>query len=482
MPYPQRNWQIKSLWIAIFADFILTITISLSYHWGYLSSIVDLGTFDQAVWGTLHGDFFLNTHNMFNVPINYLGIHFRPILLIFLPFYALLPKAEWMILAQSLALSVTAWPIYLIAKQITKSESISFFWGLIYLINPFVLGVPPWNFRPISLAVPFIALAYLAIEKSNFRLLIISCFLIVLCKEHFGIMVMGFGFLWGIRNRKWKQGITLVSFGTIYTILILGVIMPAISPTGEHVMLSKGLGQVSRYSWIGGSLKEVFQTLLFHPIFVIKTAMLNMGGGMYLFLLLMFLCGFPLVAPEFILPGLADLSANMLSANPMPRSIISYHSVSLVPVIIVAAIYGLKRISRWTKKLSIKEWSSFLLILNLVGSYFFFPLPLPGARNYWNPTHLINLPDPVVEQIRSVIGAQASVSAQANIGSHFSQRREIYRFPNKVGEVDAVILRLESPTKNINNLPRQIKNNRKDIIGSLDSHLQMDRTDYIVCH
>ena len=87
MPDTQRNWQTKSLWIAISVYFILTLSISLSYYWGYMSSINDLGTFDQAVWGTLHGDFFLNTHNMFNAPINYFGIHFRPILLMFLPFY-----------------------------------------------------------------------------------------------------------------------------------------------------------------------------------------------------------------------------------------------------------------------------------------------------------------------------------------------------------------------------------------------------------
>jgi uncharacterized membrane protein len=444
-----------------------------------MSSINDLGTFDQAVWGTLHGDFFLNTHNMFNVPINYFGIHFRPILLIFLPFYALLPRPEWMILSQSLALSLTAWAIYLLAKRVSKSETAAFFWVIIYMINPFVMSVPPWIFRPISLAVPFIIFSMLAIEESNFPLLLISCFFIVLCKEHLGIMVIGFGILWVIRNRKWKQGILLVSFGAIYTILVLGAIMPALSPTGEHVMLGKGLGQVSRYSWLGGSLKEVFQTLLFHPIFVIKTAMLKMGGGNYLLLLLIFLCGLPLVAPEFILPGLADLSANMLSANPMPRAIIAYHTVCLVPVIIVAAVYGAERISRWSKKNPIKELASFVLIVSLVGGYFLSPLPLPGARNFWKPAHFINLPDPIVKKVRSAVGKEASVSAQANIGSHFSQRRNIYLYPNKLGEVDAIILRLRSPTNNINNLPEKIKKHRKYVIGSLDAHLQMDRTEYI---
>ncbi|MBE9573268.1 MAG: hypothetical protein IMF11_21785 [Proteobacteria bacterium] len=77
------------------------------------------------------------------------------------------------------------------------------------------------------------------------------------------------------------------------------------------------------------------------------------------------------------------------------------------------------------------------------------------------------------------MGENASVSAQANVGSHFSQRHEIYRYPNMVGEVDAIILRLESPTKNINNLPEQLIEHRTSCLRMLDFHLQMDRIEYI---
>ena len=104
---------------------------------------------------------------------------------------------------------------------------------------------------------------------------------------------------------------------------------------------------------------------------------------------------------------------------------------------------------------------------------------MPGAVNHWKPTNFLNLPDPSVSAIRSFLDEKASVSAQANIGSHFSQRREIYRYPNKVGEVDAIILRLESPTANINNLPDGLKDPRRNVLKMLDSHLQMDRMEYI---
>jgi len=474
-----KNVPKSILLISIFAYFMLILCIGLSYHWGYLSTLEDIGTFDQAIWGTLHGDFFLNTHNDFNVPINYLGFHFRPILMIFLPFYAILPKVEWMILAQSLALSLSAWPIYLLAKQVSKSDFAALFWAVAYMVHPFVINVSPWVFRPESLAVPFIAAALLSIEKSNLYLLLLSCFFIVLCKEHFGIMVIGLGILWGLRNRKWKQAMLIISGGTAYSVLVLGLIMPALSPIGKHVMLGEGLGQVSRYSWLGHSLKEVFQSLFFHPISVAKIAVLEMGGGFYLLLLLIFFLGLPLAAPEFLLPGLADLTANMLSANPMPRNAFAYHSVSLIPVFTVAAVYGTERIYRWTKKFTAKEWAVFAAIACFIGGYFLGPLPLPGARNKWAPTNFLNCPDPVLPTVRSVVGDNSSVTAQANIGAHFSQREQIYQYPNKVTQVDVIVLRLESPTSNISNFFNQSINKRKYLTGMLDAHLQMDREDYI---
>lgn len=48
-----------------------------------------------------------------------------------------------------------------------------------------------------------------------------------------------------------------------------------------------------------------------------------------------------------------------------------------------------------------------------------------------------------------------------------------------IDEVDAVILRMESPTKNVNNLPESLITIRKHSLRMLDSHLQLDRIDYI---
>ncbi|MGB6012803.1 MAG: DUF2079 domain-containing protein, partial [Desulfobacterales bacterium] len=63
-----------------------------------MSSINDLGQFDQAVWGGLHGEPFLNTITL-NQPANWLGLHFQPILILFVPLYAIIPSIIWLTIA-----------------------------------------------------------------------------------------------------------------------------------------------------------------------------------------------------------------------------------------------------------------------------------------------------------------------------------------------------------------------------------------------
>ena len=466
------------LWIAIAVHFIFLMLIGLSRHWGFMSSINDLGQFDQVIWGGLHGEPFLNTITL-NQRVNWLGLHFQPILILFVPLYAIIPSVIWMTTLQAFALSVGAWPIFLIANRVCLSEKAGLMWAIVYLVNPYLLNGAAWDFHIISLAVPFIAFSMFSIESKNFRLLFFSCLVILSCKEHLGVMVIGFGLLWWIKNRDWKPAVGLIFMGAVHSILIIGTIMPALSPTGEHLMFEDGFGHLTRYSWLGNSLKEIFQVILFNPIYVVKTVVIEMNGARYLFGLLMTFLGYPVAALEYLLPASADLFANILSANPMPKNIYSYHSVSLIPVFTIAGVYGAERISRWTKKFSVKELSGFAVITGLILGYYFLPLPLPGASNFWSPVRFFNLPDPIVHNIHNIVGREASVSSQANVGAYFSQRKEIYRFPNKVGEADAIVLRLKSPTSHINNFPDQIKNGRKYRINMLDAHLQMDRIEYI---
>jgi uncharacterized membrane protein len=163
----ENFWQ-KCMIAALLVHFFLLFFLGYFRHWGYMNSIYDLGVFDQAVWGILHDKPLISTIH-FNRPINWLGFHFHPILFLFSALYFISPSVNWFIVAQALALSLTAWPIFLIGKQVCQSEKAGFLWALCYLVNPFLLNSAAWDFHPMSLAVPFIASALLAIERKNFR-------------------------------------------------------------------------------------------------------------------------------------------------------------------------------------------------------------------------------------------------------------------------------------------------------------------------
>lgn len=444
----------------------------ISRHFNYLTSINDLGHMDQAVWGTLKGEIFLNS-DVFNKPISRLGIHFDPVLALFAPFYLLVPSVVWLIVAQAVAVPLTGLPIYFLARKVCQSEKAAFFWATACLLSPFMMSAASWDFHPVSLAAPFIALAYLSVEKRQAIVLFGACLFVLLCKEHFGLLVIGFGLLWYIRHRDWKTSLSLILLGLGSMVMIFKVIMPAFSPTGQHLMMSKDLGQLSRYVWLGHSLEEIVVNILVNPLDILRKTFIDMGGLSYLVLLLLpFLC-LPLVGCEFLLPGFADLLVNLLSAVPLPRSYSAYHSVTLIPVLIAAGIYGSHRAGRLLKIAAPDRISFVILFVTLAISWRVFPFfSLPGSLVFWEPKRIFAVHDPNYAVIRKLVTPEMSISIQSNLGAHFTHRREVYTYPNKVGEVDAIVLRLNSPTSVVGD-----RNPRR--VATLAHHLQMDPRDYL---
>jgi hypothetical protein len=213
-------------------------------------------------------------------------------------------------------------------------------------------------------------------------------------------------------------------------------------------MVSQGMGQLSRYGWLGGSPSEVFRNLITQPLAILGVALFEMKGWVYLGVLLLPLAMTPLIGIEFLLPAGADLAANLLSANPMPRSIFAYHSVAMVPLLVVAGMWGARRLSRFDRY-SVTGLGRLVLILTGIMTYRVLPLPLPGAVNIWGPTDYRLRPEPSLEEVREILGPVASVSAQANVVPHFTHREDIRVFPEGTGEVDCLVMNLSSPTSHV---------------------------------
>ncbi|MBS1189194.1 MAG: Protein of unknown function rane [Rhodocyclaceae bacterium] len=471
VPNSPSDWRLR-IAAVIAAHFALLLSMGLARHWGFMTALLDLGVFDQAVWGFLDGQPFLNTSVMPSAAINWLGVHFNPVLLLFVPLYSLAPRAEWFILAQALALSLAAWPIFVLARRVSGSQLAGFLWATAYLASPFVLNAAAWDFHPISLAVPLMALGFLAVDRKDARLLVGSCLLLLTVQEHLGLTVAGFGALWGLRHGSWRLPVALGALGIAYSLLVLGVVMPRLSPSGAHPMFSDGLGQLSRYTWLGHSFGEMIRTAVTQPGWVAKTVLLENRGAAYILLLVLPFLGAPLAAPALVLPGMADLAANLLSANGMPRGWMAYHSVNLMPVLAIAGVHGVERMCRWQRRFGRVELAGITAAIGLLLGYILAPLPLPGAANAWSPVHALPSPDDGVVAVRKALPPGGALSVQSNVGAHFSQHRQVSLFPALLDRADALVLRLDSPVS-------KLHPDRPDAIATLAHHLQMSPGSYL---
>jgi len=230
------RWQVLLL-LAVTFFFCLFTLLGLLRHSDYLTSINDLGSFDQVVWMASNGHSLINT-SVLSMPMNWLGFHFQPILFVFVLLYKIAPSINWFVFAQSGALAIAAWPVFLIAKRVTASGKTALMWTLAYLFNPFLLNAAAWDFHPVTIAVPFLALGLLAVERKQITLLVIVSVILLACKEHMGLAVAGLGLLYGVRNRSWTAGFSLCMLGIVGFGLIISVIMPSYSLTESRKSLA----------------------------------------------------------------------------------------------------------------------------------------------------------------------------------------------------------------------------------------------------
>jgi len=412
------------------AHALVTLSISLTRLYTGKVAIVDLGAVDQAIWTALHYAVPTTTiYPPFDVA-NWLGFLFAPVVLIMVPVYALAPFPELLLALQSASVAGAAIPVFLACRRVLERADLAAGWSLLYLVNPFVFGGVIWEFHEKSLATLAIAVGFWALLSRRHRIFVSSMVLLVMCREHYGVAVAGFGALWLRHYGRERAGFLSMALGAVATTVVFLAIMPALNVSGGHPILDAKAGdQLARYGWLQQPAPAILGTL----------TGLAIPGVSYLAVLLVTTGGTALLAPAFLAPGLADLAANLLSVNPMPRSLSAYHSMALVPVFVIAAAQGSVCLAK--RGLPIRLGLAPTLVL----LYMFLPAPVPGSRNPWQVASLRLRPDPAVAEIRALLPADRSLSAQANIGSFFSQRLRVYRFPARLETADAVVLRLVMP-------------------------------------
>jgi uncharacterized membrane protein len=379
----------------------------------------DLGNMVQAVWWTAHGHP-LRMTNLHGEQISRLAAHVDPILVLFAPLWWIWPSPSMLLVVQAVAIALGAAPVFLLARKHLASGRAAVGFALAYLLYPATGWLTLNEFHPVALATPLLLFAVWYLDEHRLVPFTLFAIAAALCKEEIGLVVAGFGIWYALAHGRWVAGILIATLGCAWAAVAIGVLIP-------HYHAGSESDFYGRYSEVGGSAAGILKTLFTHPLRIAEAAF---SGRDLRFLveLIAPLAGLCLLAPLVLVAALPELALNLLSATTTQTSIHFHYTAGLIPPLVVAAVLGAKRLSRWAVAVA-----AVVVLATLIGNYRLGPIPgwrhVPGGEHFQATAGRVSNHDRLAERALELIPRDAVVSATNTLGAHLSARRRVLSFP-----------------------------------------------------
>lgn len=210
------NHDILIVWALICIYIIYFSLYTCAQHYNFKTYAFDLGIFSQSTWYAAHYGALINSLEISQHPINHLAIHFSPILYLAVPFYFLFPDPKTILILQSVALSITALPCYLLAKAKINNIFICLIIAVSFLLYPPLHNINLYDFHPVALAVPILFCCLYFLEKQKYGWFWVFFILSLLIKENVILTGIGIGAYIFITKRKFLFGIIIAAISATF--------------------------------------------------------------------------------------------------------------------------------------------------------------------------------------------------------------------------------------------------------------------------
>jgi len=342
------------LHVMVVAYVAVFCTVSLVRYYAFESSAWDLGIFNQACFSTLRGKLFYYTAELYANPDGSIfGVHFSPVLFLVLPFYAVFPRPETLLVTQTVCLAVGVYPVFFLSNTVLRHRRAATLFSLLYVSYPHLHSVNLFDFHPDAFFVPFTLFALYYFTKREwgkyfgFTLLAFSTkeftaltFLVFALAD---LLLMRKAVLKTLKSGKLSDERVLVDFVTVTTAIawyfmartVIHLFNP--SPPSGFVQGSPwrilGGNPLDPSTWVNvtqmnflGALKFEFPTKLLYLVSILAP---------FAFL--------PLLRVFRFAPVVLWLALGFLSNYPPYYELGWHYSALVVPFSILAAIEGLRR-------------------------------------------------------------------------------------------------------------------------------------------
>jgi uncharacterized membrane protein len=393
--------------------------LSVLRHRAFATGRFDLGNMVQAVWWTAHGHP-LRMTNLHGEQISRLAAHVDPLLAVFGPLWWIWPSPDLLLVVQALAIGAGAFPVYWLARKHLSSPRAGLGFALAYLLYPATGWLSLNEFHPVALATPLLLYAFWFLDTDRLLAFALCAIPAAASKEEIGLVIAGFGIWYALARRRVAAGLVVAVLGFAWSAIAIGVVLPHFHTAGESDFYG-------RYSEVGGSAAGVVKTTFTHPGRIAHAAFSGRDLH-YLVTLVVPLAGLSLLAPLVLIAALPELAINLLSATPTQTSIHFHYTAGLIPPLVIAAVLGAKRLTRWTLAVA-----AVAVVAALVGNYWLGPIPgwrhVLGGSTFQATAARVTAHDRIAARALRLIPKSAVVSATNTLGAHLSARRRVLSFP-----------------------------------------------------
>lgn len=414
---PIKFWVVFS----VLCYFIFYSTLSLTKHYTYHSTLLDLSNFEQILWNTSHGHWFaLSTRPWTDT---YLGDHFSLILLLPAFLYKIFPFTFTILLMQTAIIAASGYLIFLVAKNFKFTENQSFIFTLIFLLFPSTGLINMMDAHANVFAIPIGLLFLYAYQSKKFNLMTIFFLLLLCVKEDLSLVTAGFGLVLMMSKKDRFYGIFLVSASIAWLILTVNILIP-------HFTFTGGYEYNAQYAYLGVDAENGITSLIYKPIIVLK-ALFSLPKITYFVALFGPLIFLPIFAGRWFIPIMLGIIPVMLDSYTNLSTINYHYPASWLAFVFFALMAGILKISQKLKfnadKIIIPILIIQIVILSAGLSTNF--LPNKYCKSYLCLSKYSQPQFNSINHAKELVPQQASLSVSNNLGPHFSKREALYLFP-----------------------------------------------------
>ena len=442
-------------------------TLSLRRHQNLRTNALDLGYADQAVWNTLHGrpfrlSTFVDAAFDLDIPIRdfrqpdvLLGYHVEPLLAPISLLYLVHDGAETLLWLQTFALALGAIPVYLLARHkcAARQTNHAMIWlpvtfVALYLLAPSLEAANLSDFHAVALSPVLLLSAFYCLETDRSWGFVAFAFLAAMTKEEIGLLIAMMGLWAALVRRRWALGLGVAVTGLGWSALCFTVIMPHFSGLGNSAFLV-------RYGQFGESAAEIARNLFRQPGLFIDW-LFRPEVARYLRDLWLSSGGLAILYPPALLLALPSLAINTFSGYDWMRSGGGHYSVTIVPFLVIAAIYGVAwvaaRMENWKvgkRALSTRVAAAYLPLVGvglgvaLVYHYDNGISPLSRRFALEPLSEHACRSAPLVERVNA-LPPETPISVGSNLYPHVAHREWVYLFPT-ISDAQFILLDVTGP-------------------------------------